>query len=534
MSLQSNSVATITALGLAALLIPARAVTDQSMAILPAEFTLHGPDAFQRLLVQRVDGEEFKLQLREGVELTSSAPAIVAIEGDTLRPLANGTAEITAKFGEMSARTTVHVTGMESPHAWSFANHVQAVLSKAGCNSGACHGALAGKGGLKLSLRGYDTKKDHHTLTRQAHGRRIELADPGRSLLLVKPSGALPHKGGLRFDVDSFEYRVLAEWLSAGALGPSDADPSVDRVEILPHLATLQPGDKQQLVVRAHYSDGHAEDVTRWAKYTSASEAVASVGEGGELTVMGYGEGAITAWFASKIVIARVTSPYANEVANEVYEQTPKRNFIDELVTKQLRRLNLPPSPPAGDTEFLRRAYLDTIGTLPTADEVRNFLADASPEKRDTVIEALLSRKEFVDYWTYKWSDILLLNGALLRPEAVKAYYQWTHHRVEANTPWDQFAREVVTAQGSSFENGAQTSMPCIKIPRRCRRTSARHFSDYRSDVPSAITIRWRNGPTINTMRWPTCSRVCVPRAGAATRGAVTASGRCLSSAKLI
>lgn len=455
MPLRRNSALRTAALFLASLLLANFALADSSITILPAEVALHGPESFQRLLVQRVEGGEVKVQVREGVELTSSAPTIVAVDGDTLRPLANGTAEIIAKSGESSASVMVQVTGMDSPHAWSFANHVQAVLSKAGCNSGACHGALAGKGGLKLSLRGYDTKKDHHTLTRQAHGRRIELADPGRSLLLAKPSGALPHKGGLRFDVDSFEYRVLAEWITAGAPGPSDADPKIDRIEILPQLATLKPGDKQQLVVRAHYSDGHAEDVTRWAKYTSASEAVASVSEGGELTVMGYGEGAITAWFASKIVIARVTSPYANEVANEIYEKTPQRNFIDELVTKQLRRLNLPPSPPAADAEFVRRAYIDTIGTLPTPDEVRTFLADASPDKRDKVIESLLSRKEFVDYWTYKWSDILLLNGALLRPEAVKAYYQWVHSRVEANTPWDQFAREVVTAQGSSFENGA-------------------------------------------------------------------------------
>ncbi|MEO8497794.1 MAG: DUF1549 domain-containing protein, partial [Planctomycetota bacterium] len=431
------------------------ASADQSIAILPAEVTLRGPEAFQRLLVQRVDGEEVKIQLREGVELSSSDPAIVAVEGVTLRPLANGTAEITAKSGDMSARATVVVTGMESPHAWSFGNHVQAVLSKAGCNSGACHGALAGKGGLKLSLRGYDTNKDHHTLTRQAQGRRIELADPGRSLMLAKPSGALPHKGGLRFDVDSFEYRVLAEWISAGAPGPSETDPKLQRIEVLPNLATLQPGDKQQIIVRAHYSDGHTEDVTRWAKYTSTNEAVASVNEGGELTVMGNGEGAISAWFASRIVIARVTAPYANEVADEIYEKAPKRNFIDELVTKQLRRLNLPPSPPASDAEFLRRAYLDTIGTLPKADDVRLFLADTTPDKRDKLIESLLSRSEFVDYWTYKWSDILLLNGQLLRPDAVKAYYQWIRKRVEDNVPWDQFVREVVTAQGGSFENGA-------------------------------------------------------------------------------
>ncbi|MBI2477635.1 MAG: DUF1549 domain-containing protein, partial [Planctomycetia bacterium] len=408
------------------------ASADQSITVLPAEVALHGSESFQRLLIQQVEGEEVRKQLREDVVLTSSDPKVVAVDGETLRPVANGAAEIHVKSGDMTASVKVQVTGMESPQAWSFGNHVQAVLSKAGCNSGACHGALAGKGGLKLSLRGYDTKTDHHTLTRQARGRRIELADPGRSLLLAKPSGALPHKGGLRFDVDSFEYRVLAEWISAGAPGPSAADPVMERIEVLPALATLQPGDKQQLLVRAHYSDGRAEDVTRWAKYTSAAEAVAAVDEAGELTVMGYGEGAITAWFASKIVLARVTSPYANKVANEIS-----------------------PSPPASDAEFLRRAYIDTIGTLPTPDEVRHFLVDASTDKRDKAIEALLSRSEFVDYWTYKWSDILLLNGTLLRPDAVKAYYQWVHKHVAANTPWDQFAREVVTAQGSSFENGA-------------------------------------------------------------------------------
>ncbi|MBC8354244.1 MAG: DUF1553 domain-containing protein [Planctomycetes bacterium] len=428
---------------------------DNAITVLPSQVTLRGPESFQRLLVQRVDGEELKTQLRDDVQLISSNPKIVVIDGDVLRPLANGAAEITVKSGEMSASVKVQVTEVEAAHEWSFRSHVQAVISKAGCNSGACHGALSGKGGLKLSLRGYDTKKDHHTLTRQARGRRIELADPGRSLMLAKPSGALPHKGGLRFDVDSFEYRVLAEWISAGAPGPSEADARLDRIEVLPKLATLQPGDKQQILIRARYSDGRTEDVTRWAKYTSANEAVASVNEGGELTVTGHGEGAITAWFASQIVIARVTSPYTNEVAAEIYEKASKRNFIDELVTKQLRRLNLPPSPPASDAEFLRRAFIDTIGTLPTAEDVRLFLADASPDKRDKVIESLLSRSEFVDYWTYKWSDILLLNGRLLRPEAVKTYYEWIHNHVEQNTPWDQFAQEVVTAQGGSLENGA-------------------------------------------------------------------------------
>ncbi len=428
---------------------------DEPITLLPAEVTLQGAEAFQRILVQHVRGTELTQQVREGIEFVSSHPEIVTVEEGVLRPHANGSATVTATVAGKSAQVAVTVSGMEAPHAWSFQNHVQAVLSKTGCNSGACHGALAGKGGFKLSLRGYDTKTDHHTITRQARGRRIELADPGRSLILAKPSGALPHKGGLRFDVDSLEYRVLAEWISSGAPAPTENDPALERLEVLPEIATLAPGDTQQILVRAHYVDGHVEDVTSWAKYTSSNEAVASIGEDGRLTVTGYGEGAITAWFASRIVIARVTAPYPNDVSDEIYEKAPRRNFIDELVLKQLRRLNLPPSPPASDAEFVRRAYIDTIGTLPTVEEVRDFLADSADDKRDKLIESLLSRREFVDYWTYKWSDILLVNGNLLRPQAVKTYYNWIHQHVEANTPWDQFVKEIITAQGSSFEQGA-------------------------------------------------------------------------------
>jgi hypothetical protein len=195
--------------------------------------------------------------------------------------------------------------------------------------------------------------------------------------------------------------------------------------------------------------------VTRWAKYASANESVANIDKNGLISVIGNGEGAITAWFSQKIVIARVTSPYGNQIGEDVFANAPRRNFIDDLVLAQLKRLNLKPSPRCRDEEFIRRAFVDTIGTLPTADEVKKFLADKSSDKRDKLIEDLLSRPEFVDYWTYKWSDVLMINGTLLRPDAVKAYYMWVRKHVEANTPWDQFAREIVTAQGSSFENGA-------------------------------------------------------------------------------
>ncbi|MFT5522818.1 MAG: hypothetical protein ACI9G1_004759 [Pirellulaceae bacterium] len=425
------------------------------ISVLPGQLKLQGPQATHRLLVLSMRDGDFAGQVSEGVKWQSSNEAVVKIQSNEAIPVGNGTATVTALVGNQSASTTVEVSDMDVDHQWSFRSHVQAVLTKHGCNSGACHGTLAGKGGFKLSLRGYDTTRDYHTITKQARGRRVELNDPGRSLLLAKPSGAIPHKGGVRFEVDSKSYRVLADWIVNGAPAPNDKDASLLRIEVLPERSVLKRDDQQQILVRAHYSDGRIEDVTQWAKFNSSDESVCRVDEQGKVDVIGFGEGAITAWFASKIVIARITSPYENIVDDEVFEQSPKRNFIDELVSKQLRRLNLPPSPRSTDAEFIRRAYIDTIGTLPTADEVTEFLGDQTNDKRDKLIEQLLSRKEFVDFWAYKWSDVLTIDGTRLRPDAVKAFYQWVRQRVENNTPWDHFVRQVLTAKGSSLENGA-------------------------------------------------------------------------------
>lgn len=364
----------------------------------------------------------------------------------------------------------------EDAPAWTFRNHVLPVLSKSGCNSGACHGALAGKGGFKLSLRGYDPASDYHAITKQARGRRVELADPGSSLLLTKPSGAVPHKGGIRFEVNSLDYKIISEWLSAGAPGPSDQDPLVVRLEISPAAAVLDTVKSQQMQVNAVYSNGKTEDVTKWVKYTSANETVAHVDDQGKVAVIGHGEGAITAWFSSKIVVARVTSPFPNTVAADAFAKAERRNFIDDLVLAQLQKLRLPPSPTAGDAEFLRRAYLDTIGTLPKSEEVRAFLDDKAEDKRDKVIESLLARPEFVDYWTYKWSDLLLINGQKLRPGPVKAYYDWIHKQVADNVPWDDFARQLVTSQGSSLDNGATNFFALHQDPEEMAENTSQAF----------------------------------------------------------
>jgi hypothetical protein len=337
----------------------------------------------------------------------------------------------------------------------NFRNDVQPVLAKLGCNSGACHGALAGKGGFKLSLRGYNAMADYLSITRDARGRRIEPSDPGRSLLLTKPTMAVPHKGGLRFDVDSKAYEIISQWIAAGAAPPRDEDLQVEKLEVLPAEAILKLGDEQRITVQAVYNDGSVRDVTAWSKFAATNEAVATVSEDGQAKIVGHGGGAITAWYASKNANVRITSPFEGNVPDSVYAESPRRNFIDELVLKQLQLLHLPPAASANDATFVRRAYLDTLGKLPTADEARAFLTDTTADKRDRLIDSLLAREEFIDYWAYQWSDLLLINGTRLRPKAVEAYYKWIRDRVSENTPWDEFARQIIVARGNSFANGS-------------------------------------------------------------------------------
>ena len=364
----------------------------------------------------------------------------------------------------------------QEPDATSFRNDVLPVLSKLGCNAGACHGALAGKGGFRLSLQGYDPKSDHFNISREARGRRLELSDPGRSLFLTKPTGVVPHKGGIRFTEDSDAYRILQKWIAEGAQVPEDEDAAVERVSLEPESSTIGKGESKSLKVFAHFSNGSKRDVTQWAKFTSTNAVVAEVDQQGKVTGVGYGEGAVTAWYSSKIGIARITSPFPNRVDKKLFETTPKANFIDDLVIEQLQRLNLPPSPLASDEVFLRRAFLDTIGRIPTTDERQKFLSDDSQYKRTKLINELLDRPEFVDYWTYQWSDLLLVNGTRLRPKAVESFYKWIRKHVQANTHWDDFVREVLTSKGSSIENGATNFFALHQDPENMAENASQAF----------------------------------------------------------
>ncbi len=428
---------------------------ESDLAILPDQIILNGQSAQQRLIVLNSVNGSFQGEWVDEVVLESSNPQIVAIQEHVAQPMSNGQATITAILGSQTAVAKVTVVNMEQPVVRSLRNDVLSVFAKLGCNSGACHGALAGKGGFKLSLRGYDPVGDYTAIAVHARGRRIELSDPGRSLILAKPSGAIPHGGGIRFEVDSPAYKIIADWIAQGAPPPDHDDIRVDRIEVLPEQLILQPHDEHQLIVRAHYTDGHFRDVTPWATFESVDLSVTSVDDAGRIQVTGPGGGSVTARFASNIAIAHVIVPYDTELDEQTFENLEAQNFIDQLVTVKLKQLKLPVSPAASDQSFLRRAYLDTLGTLPTPDEVRSYLADPSPNKRTVLIDTLLARPEFVDYWSYKWSDLLLVSGLHLRPEPLKVYYHFIRQHVEQNTPWNEFVQKVITAQGGTMDQGA-------------------------------------------------------------------------------
>jgi Protein of unknown function (DUF1553)/Protein of unknown function (DUF1549) len=437
----------------------AESPTSSKFVAMPSSIALSGKQASANLVIQNVLGTDSKRvgkQRTQDLEFSSTNTDIAVWKENRLFAVADGKASLVVKLnGVEQLQVPVEVTGTGQNSDWQFDAHVQAVLTRAGCNSGACHGALAGKGGFRLSLRGYDSQADHFTITRQDRGRRIEPADPGQSLLLAKPSMLIPHKGGLRLAEESADYRLLAEWIAAGARGPQASDAKLERVEVLPDSIELAREDHQQLIVRAVYSDGRIEDVTQWAKFSSANESVAKVDENGNVHVIGNGKGAIVAWFASRIAITSVIAPYENQVQATAYQDFQTENLIDRILLSEWQSLRLAPSPKCDDVTFLRRVYLDTTGALPTTAQVRAFLGDNRRDRRERVIEELLSSEAFVDYWSYKWSDLLLVNSTLLRPEAMVSFYKWIRQNVERNTPWDEFCKQIVLARGETTVNGA-------------------------------------------------------------------------------
>jgi Protein of unknown function (DUF1553)/Protein of unknown function (DUF1549)/Bacterial Ig-like domain (group 2) len=435
-----------------ALLLGANAHADSTeLLVYPESVTLEGPRARQRLIVLEQQANGRQRDRSRDATITVNDPKVASVAGGILTPVADGKTTATMTAGGASTTISITVANLAVDEPVSFVREIQPILTKAGCNSGACHGAQHGRGGFRLSLFGFDPAFDHSQIVQSSEGRRVVPSDPDRSILLLKPSLTMEHGGGERLKARSLQYETVRRWLEDGAPEPEPAAPSVTKLTVFPASRVVEPGESQQLAVTATWTDGRTVDVTHVAQFDALNEGVAAVNPDGLVTAKAKGESHVMVRFGGQAVVARFTLPFARLIK---YPNLPRNNFIDDKLIARWRDLGITPSPLATDEEFLRRLYLDAIGTLPTPDEIRTFLSDTAPDKRTKTIDQVLDRPEFVDFWSVKWGDLLRINRDALTDKGMWSFHNWVRAALRDRTPVDAFARDIITAEGSTFTEG--------------------------------------------------------------------------------
>ncbi len=388
----------------------------------------------------------------------SDNPAVATVSASgVVQAIGSGKATITISLGDQSATRNVEV-GDLAPRPIDFERDLQPILNHAGCNTGPCHGKARGQNGFQLSLLGFDSDFDFDSLTKEARGRRLDPSHPEASLLLRKPAGQMPHGGGVRLARESESYQLFLNWIKAGAGRRQPNTPALASVTVEPTSRSMTGGASQQLAVTAHYADGTTRDVTGLATFQSNEAGIIAVDKRGITTATGVmGEAAITARYQGKFAIHRVAVPLTGEFDAAAIAAFPRKNFIDDHVAAGWERLRLSPSVAASDEKFLRRVYIDIIGQLPTSDEARAFLGNTATDKRERLVDELLARPEYAENWANKWADLLRPNPYHVGIKATLNYDLWIREGFRKNKPYDQFVRELLTAQGSTFRNGNTT-----------------------------------------------------------------------------
>jgi hypothetical protein len=426
--------------------------TPKALTVYPAEITLSGPRAEQKLVVVGTwpDGRTWDVT-RTSVITSTNAKVAVADKG-VVRPAGDGTAALAVEAAGAKASVPVTVEKSATDERVSFAREIEPILTRAGCNGGGCHGAQHGRGGFRLSLFGFDPQFDYLQIVQSNEGRRLVLNDAERSILIAKPALVMEHGGGEKLKLNGRDYLRMRQWIEDGVPPPdAKADPEVTKLDVYPPSRIVVPGERQQLLVMATWSDGRREDVTTTAQFDALNDAVAAVDAAGLVTAKDAGETHVMVRFGGQAVVSQVTLPFAKL---DRFPDVPANNFIDDKLIAKWKDLGLTPSPLCSDDEFLRRLYLDAIGTLPTADEVRKFLDDRDPKKRDKAIDVVLARPEFIDWWALKWGDLLRINRTQLQEKGMWSFHNWVRGQVRDNTPVNQFVRDIVTAEGSTFLDG--------------------------------------------------------------------------------
>ncbi len=468
------------------------------LQILPESIQLSGPAAVQTVVVMGALSDGTRVDLTNQVTLSLSGTS-VSLSKHRLQARSDGKALLIARHGSLRAKAPIAVALANRPVTYSFQNDVVPVLARLGCSQGACHGANSGKGGFKLSLRGYAPELDFLSITRELSGRRIAREAPDRSLLLRKPLMEVAHGGGKALEKGSREYYVLLGWLMQGAPGPDPADPQLVNLEALPGDRIYRAKQRQQVLIRARFSDGRVEDVTERAVFRSNDAGVATVSEHGLVVALNPGETAVQAKYMDRLAVVRVTVPYPQKVNPTAFGQP--FNYIDQAVHAKLRSLNLEPSGLCTDEEFIRRAYLGAIGTLPTADEVRSFLAECKQETgkaggvaqaaRNRLIDQVLKRPEYGSIWALKLCDLSMVRREHMQRKNTVALHQWLTEQFQQNRPWDQLVADLVTATGSIEENPATLWWASRQQTRPNARGWVRHY-ELTAEITSQVFLGQR------------------------------------------
>jgi hypothetical protein len=430
-------------------------VAWESLTVHPSSIHLSNKDDLQRLVVVATRTDGVTQDVTEQSKFTFDNASLVKFDDFAVRPATDGSTQLKVEWDRLTATANVEVIHADQTREVSFAMDVLPVLTKSGCNNGSCHGAARGKDGFRLSLFGFDPKSDYDRITREIGTRRINLARPDQSLLLLKAIGAVQHTGGKRIEPNSDHYRTLLTWLEKGALSDKEAPPKVVSLELFPEQAVLEgEGSTQRFIAVATYADGTTRDVGDLASFTTNNERSGAVSHDAVVTGGVRGEAFVMARFDTHSVGSQII---AMPKAAPRVTLPEAASFIDRLVNQKLEKLRIEPSSRCTDEEFLRRATIDLVGLLPTEAEYEEFTQTMTTDKRQQLVDRLLEREEFNQIWAMKWADLLMIKTVnnLVSPKAAYLYNAWLTERIAANQPLDQIFKDLLSSSGSVFENPA-------------------------------------------------------------------------------
>jgi hypothetical protein len=426
----------------------------KALMVNPPRIELKGIDDAQQLILTAELNDGRLQDLTPDVKYETANNKIVRVTSTgRVLPLANGTTEIAVSFGDKVVKVPVATASCDENLPINFPNQIVPIFTKLGCNSGGCHGKASGQNGFKISLLGFEPEVDFNALVKEGRGRRLFPAAPDSSLLLLKAAGGMAHGGGKRMEVGSDEYRLIRRWIAAGTPYGEKSDPVVARISVFPEHRVLTRHNHQQFAVYAHYSDGHIEDITRRAQYESNDQEIAVVDSSALVRTLGMsGEAAVMVRYQEHVATFRATVPLGKQTPNYTF---PVQTLVDQHTQKKWRDLGLVPSELCGDEQFIRRLSLDLTATLPTPAQVRAFVDDKDPQKRDKLVDRLLDSEEYTYYFANKWADILRVKrrGQPDRARGTFAFHDWIRNNIAHDKPYDEFARSILGASGDEVTN---------------------------------------------------------------------------------